>query len=194
MTASHTEVLNFWFPPSDAPEFETAKQVWFSKDAAFDAKIIEAFGETCEAAASGNLDSWLESAEGTLALILVLDQFPRNMFRGSEKAFATDPQARKVARHALSMGFDKAEIWSPNHRIFFYLPFEHSEDLPDQALCLDLIGDIPGAMEENGPYHWAVAHYKIIEKFGRFPHRNKTLGRDNTIEETTFLLQPNSGF
>ena len=194
MTASYRDVLDFWFPPEDAPDFNEAKQNWFSKDSAFDTEIIERFGPTYEAAVAGTLDSWLDTAEGTLALILVLDQFPRNMFRESEKAFAADAQARQVAHHAVEKGFDKDTLWTNEHRIFFYLPFEHSEELDDQALCLKLVEDIPGAMDDQGYHFWALAHYRIIETFGRFPHRNKALGRDNTIEETAFLLQPNSGF
>ena len=194
MIRAQQEVLDFWFPPQEAPTFEFAKKNWFSKNEAFDRQIIEKFGPTYEAAANGDLDTWKQTAEGTLALILVLDQFPRNMFRGSAKAFATDPQARETARHAIDQGFDKYPSWFPDHRVFFYLPFEHSENLEDQTLCLKLIEDIPGAMEEQGLHYWAVAHYKIIERFGRFPHRNKALGRDSTVEETAFLLQPNSGF
>jgi len=194
MLRSHQEVLDFWFPPEEAPTFETAKKNWFSKNAGFDGRIVETFSSTYDAAAAGDLDAWKETAEGTLALILTLDQFPRNMFRGSAKAFATDPQARETARHALARGYDKLSSWTADHRVFFYLPFEHSENLEDQTLCLKLIEDIPGVMEEQGLHYWAMAHYKIIERFGRFPHRNKTLGRDSSVEETAFLLQPNSGF
>ncbi len=194
MSISHQDILDFWFPPDQAPTFEQAKQSWFSKDPAFDAEITQRFGEAYEVAAAGKLDNWAGTAEGALALILLLDQFPRNMFRDSAKAFATDPQARDIAHQAIEQGFDKDPAWSPSHRIFFYLPFEHSEDLADQKLCLELVKDVPGAMEEQGFHYWAEAHYRIIERFGRFPHRNRALGRDNTIEEAAFLLQPNSGF
>jgi len=194
MPISHQNILDFWFPPDQAPAFKLAKQSWFSKDDAFDKEITRRFVKIHQTAAVGELDHWMETAEGSLALILLLDQFPRNMFRDSAKAFATDPQAREIARNAIKEGFDKNPAWSSNHRIFFYLPFEHSEDLADQKLCLELIKDVPGAMEEQGFHYWAEAHYRIIERFGRFPHRNQALGRDNTVEETAFLLQSNSGF
>jgi len=153
---------------------------WFEKDAAFDAAIREQFLATYEAAATGRL-AWDDDPEGTLALLVVLDQFPRNIFRNSARAFAADPLARTVAMRAIERGFDQ-KIAVPE-RSFFYLPFEHSESLADQERCVALnraSGDADGLK-------WAEVHADIIRRFGRFPHRNQVLGRVTTPEEQAFL-------
>jgi uncharacterized protein (DUF924 family) len=154
---------------------------WFSKNDAFDAEIRSRFLPTYEAAAAGKLASWEDKAESALALVIVLDQFPRNMFRGDKRAFAADPLARQVADRAITRGFDQQ--LPPAERSFFYLPFEHSENLADQERCLTLYRALGNA--EN--LKWAELHADIIRRFGRFPHRNAMLGRNTTAEEQTFL-------
>ena len=156
-------------------------QKWFGKDAAFDREIAARFLTTHEAAAVGGLSEWEATPEGALALLVLLDQFPRNMFRGSARAFATDPLARAVADRAIARGFDDRA--ASGERQFFYLPFEHSESLVDQERSLSLwrrVGD-------GTPDRYAVIHADIIRRFGRFPHRNPILGRATTPEEQAFL-------
>jgi len=154
---------------------------WFEKDTAFDEDIRARFLKTYEAAAAGKLPDWEQTAEGALALTIVLDQFPRNMFRGDARTYAADPQARAVAGRALERGFDQRMPLSD--RQFFYLPFEHSEALADQerscALC--------AATGDADLLKWAQLHADIIRRFGRFPHRNTMLGRATTPEEQAFL-------
>jgi len=171
--ATAAEVIRFWS--------EAGPDRWFTKDEAFDADIRRRFLATHEAAAEGKLATWEQSAEGTLALMILLDQFPRNMFRGSARAFATDPQARAITAAALLRGFD-GQVPS-DLRAFFYLPFEHSEDMADQDRGIALYtaaGDTDGLK-------WAKVHHDIIARFGRFPHRNAVLGRVTTVEEQAFL-------
>jgi uncharacterized protein (DUF924 family) len=171
-TVSAKDVVTFWR--------EAGPERWFTKDAAFDAEIKRRFLPTYEAAAAGKLRDWENSAEGALALLILLDQFPRNMFRGDKRAFATDPLARAVTAGALIKGFDAQ---AGDMRAFFYLPFEHSEDMADQERCLALYkaaGDADGLK-------WAELHAVITRKFGRFPHRNAALGRTTTPEEQAFL-------
>jgi uncharacterized protein (DUF924 family) len=154
---------------------------WFRKNAAFDREITARFLVTHEAAAAGRLADWETTTQGALALLLLLDQFPRNMFRRSARAFATDPLARAVADRAIARGFDLSVAAA--ERTFFYLPFEHSEDLADQERSLTLsrqAGD--GKADE-----YAESHADIIRRFGRFPHRNAVLGRASTPEEQAFL-------
>ncbi len=160
---------------------EAGPKRWFNKDFAFDQDIRERFADTYEAAAAGELTAWERSAEGALALLIVLDQFPRNLFRGDALSFATDPLARSIAAGALVRGFD-AQV-APELRGFFYLPFEHSEDLADQERAVAFykaVGDADGLK-------WAELHADIIRRFGRFPHRNTLLGRTSTPEEQAFL-------
>ncbi len=154
---------------------------WFNKDAALDAAIRARFLPTYEAAASGRLAQWEATPEGALALLLALDQFPRNMFRASARTFAADRLARAVADRALARGYD-ARFAMPE-RMFFYLPFEHSEDLADQERCVEL----NRASGDADSLKWALRHADIIRRFGRFPHRNAVLGRATTPEEQAFL-------
>jgi uncharacterized protein (DUF924 family) len=171
--ATAADVVAFWT--------KAGPDRWFKKDDAFDAEIERRFLATHEAAAAGKLAAWEANAEGALALLILLDQFPRNMFRGSARAFATDQQARAVTAAALLRGFD-AEVPS-TLRAFFYLPFEHSEDMADQEHGIALYtaaGDTDGLK-------WAKVHHDIIRRFGRFPHRNAVLGRATTAEEQAFL-------
>jgi uncharacterized protein (DUF924 family) len=154
---------------------------WFGKDADFDRAIAGRFRATHEAAAAGRLADWEATPQGALALLLLLDQFPRNMFRGSARAFATDPLARAVAERAIAHGFDVSAAAA--ERMFFYLPFEHSENLADQERSLALSRQAGGGKTDK----YAEIHAEIIRRFGRFPHRNAVLGRATTPEEQAFL-------
>ncbi len=153
---------------------------WYDKDDAFDAEIRARFLSAYESAADGRL-AWDDTPEGALALVIVLDQFPRNMFRDSARAFAADPLARKIAARAIERGFDRR--FAVPERGFFYLPFEHSEELADQERCVAL----NRASHDADAIKWAELHADIIRRFGRFPHRNKVLGRVTTPEEQAFL-------
>jgi uncharacterized protein (DUF924 family) len=171
--ASADQVLAFWR--------EAGADKWFKKDTAFDDAIRRRFLETYEAAAAGQLKDWEATREGALALVVVLDQFPRNMFRGSARSFAADHVARGVADRALKLGFDLAT--PVEERSFFYLPFEHSEAPADQERCCALFR----ATGDADLLKWAELHADIIRRFGRFPHRNAVLGRATTAEEQAFL-------
>src|SRR5581483_3678545 len=173
MIAGADDVVSFWQ--------EAGPDRWFDKDPAFDAEIRARFLATHEAAAAGQLSEWEQTAHGALALLILLDQFPRNMFRGEARAFATDPLARAIAAGAIIRGFDSQV--PKQLRNFFYLPFEHSEDLADQERCIALNKAAGDA--EN--LKWAEIHADIIRRFGRFPHRNAALGRTTTQDEQTFL-------
>ncbi len=171
--ASSQAVLAFWR--------DAGYDKWFTRNDDFDREIRERFLATHEAAALGRLADWEASAEGALALMILLDQFPRNMFRGTARAFATDKLAREIATRALDKGFDRDT--PAKLRSFFYLPFEHSEDLADQERSLALYR----ALGDENNMKYADIHADIIRKFGRFPHRNEILGRQTTAEEQAFL-------
>jgi uncharacterized protein (DUF924 family) len=173
VTAHPNDVIGFW--RSAGPE------KWFKKRAAFDEAVRLKFEPVHHRAARGEYDAWTESAEGSLALLILLDQFPRNLYRGSAHAYATDPKARAIARPAIDRGFDRQV--EPILRNFFYLPFEHSEDLTDQEFALALAAET--GVEDD--LKWARLHRDIIARFGRFPHRNAALGRVTTPEEQAFL-------
>jgi len=177
-------VLEFWLAPANRPQ-------WFKKEAAFDEEVRRRFEAVHERAAAGRLASWQETPEGALALLLCLDQFPRNMYRGTPRAFATDAKARLVADWAVDRGFDMS-FKDEQVRLFFYLPFEHSEDLDDQHRAVELTRQRCAADPEILRY--AILHRDVIEKFGRFPHRNAILGRPNTPDEEEYLQQPGAGF
>ncbi len=168
------DVLDFWFA--------AGKEKLFAKDDAFDAEITKRFKAAHEAARDGAYDGWAESAEGMLALIILLDQFPRNMYRGLPEMFAADPKAAALTRLALERKVD-GEV-PQAARPFIYMPLMHSEELSDQELCVKLFQADP-ALEDNVPY--AVDHRDIVARFGRFPHRNAVLGRATTGEEQQFL-------
>lgn len=170
--AHAAEVVAFWR--------DARPDRWFAKDDAFDAEFRSGFLEHHLSAARRELDHWLEHPESALALILLLDQFPRNCFRGTAHMFATDPLARHFAREAISAGHDKAI--DPELRVFIYLPFEHSENIGDQYKSVELTRSLP---QEYMKY--AIEHRDIIQRFGRFPHRNLALGRETTPEEQAFL-------
>ena len=169
---SPADVLSFWR--------EAGPQRWFRKVDAFDAEFRSRFLHCHEAAVRGDLDAWTADPEGALALLILLDQFPRNAFRGSARMFDSDAKARAVARAAVAAGFDA--MVDADVRNFFYLPFMHSEDLADQDRAVELtrvLGD--------DPLRYAIVHRDIIARFGRFPHRNAVLGRATTPEEQRFL-------
>jgi uncharacterized protein (DUF924 family) len=170
-TGEAASVVTFWT--------EAGMQRWFTKDAAFDREFRETFLALHERAARGDFDeAWTKDAESALALVLLLDQFPRNAFRGSARAFATDAHARRVADVAIAAGLDA--LVPKTLRPFFYLPFEHSESMADQERSVAL-------NEAIGMPEWALKHRAIIQRFGRFPHRNAVLGRETTAEEQAFL-------
>jgi len=173
------EVLRFWFDehPKD----------WFVKNPAFDAQTRSRFLALHEEAAVGQLARWADEAASCLALVILFDQFPRNMFRGEARAFATDPRARAAARVILEREWDKQMTQA--EQLFAYLPFEHSESLADQNLSCEMMKDF-----DEEQLRYALRHREIIERFGRFPHRNSLLGRENTAAEIEFLKQPGSGF
>lgn len=171
-TVQPQDVVAFWR--------EAGPSRWFRKDENFDAEFRARFLSAHEAAARGQLDAWAHDATGALALLILLDQFPRNAFRGTPRMFATDAVARGIARSALQCGFDSAT--EPELRNFFYLPFMHSEQLADQDRAVELAGRLGGEA-----LRYALMHRDIIARFGRFPHRNPVLGRDSTPEELRFL-------
>ncbi len=175
--------------PADVTAFWRAAgyKGWFSKDDAFDAEIRRRFEAAHMAAARGEMAAWAEDAEGVLALLILLDQFPRNMFRGTGHAFATDPLALSIARKAVDAGLDQQV--ETDVRLFFYLPFEHSERLEDQERCVELSQALRAAAGESaqGVLDFAIVHRDIIARFGRFPHRNGAFGRETTPEEQAFL-------
>ncbi|MBD2018761.1 DUF924 domain-containing protein [Leptolyngbya sp. FACHB-36] len=188
-----TDVVHFWFNrlPSESGTGNT-RRVWFSKDPDFDHQILMRFQDVYQQAASGAIDDWQTTAEGSLALILVLDQFPRNMFRGQPQAFATDAKAQAAAIVAIQSG--QSQELPPVKRWFVYLPLMHSENLEHQRQCVELFHALRDDPDVKSAYPYAIKHLNVIEQFGRFPHRNAILGRDTTPEEAEFLKQPGSSF
>jgi len=188
-----SDILHFWFGAPGTAICGTFREAWFKKDPAFDDEIRRHFLGATEAAARGELDRWQVDREGALALVILLDQFPRNLYRGSPKAFAADPKAREVARTAIERGFDMQ--CHSCERMFFYLPFEHSELLPDQERSVDLFKRLAeDDPSRAGIVPYALRHHEIIQRFGRFPHRNEALGRESTEDEIAFLKEPMSSF
>lgn len=177
------DVLDFWF-------VETDPKQWFQGGDDFDQQIITRFKELYERARDGDFDEWQDTAEGVLALCILLDQMPRNMFRGTPAAFATDNKALKIAKKAVEENLDQS--LSAEQKTFLYLPFEHSENLDDQHQSVALFEKIKDDNEMG--YDYALRHLEAIEKFDRFPHRNKILGRNNTPAEEEYLSQPGAGF
>jgi uncharacterized protein (DUF924 family) len=187
-----TEILNFWFGHPSDPNYGKERKIWFKKDSAFDQEVKSRFLNAYTQAATGQLNHWQTSPEGCLALILLLDQFPRNMFRGQPQAFATDDKALAIAKHAVNRGFDQQLI--AVQRWFIYLPFEHSEAIEDQRQALTLFSTLSDDPQSQAAIDFAHRHFEVIERFGRFPHRNKILGRPSTPEEKEFLKQRGSSF
>lgn len=179
-------VLDFWF----VGDPRAWREVWFRNRDDFDT-ACGAFADALRAARQGALDHWADTPRGMLALIILLDQFSRNLHRGSPEAFAADPQARALARRAVAQGFDRELGWF--ERIFIYLPFEHSEELADQDEGVRLFESLRIALGDLSAEQ-AYRHRDIIRRYGRFPHRNVALGRDSTTEEQAYLAQPGVGF
>jgi uncharacterized protein (DUF924 family) len=175
------DVLRFWFE-------ETKREQWFKKDEAFDSLVRDRFLDLYADVAVAPAEDCLADARSAVAAVIVCDQFPRNMFRGSPRAFATDAKALMLAEAALARGLDAA--MSEDQRLFLYLPFEHAEDRAAQARCVALMS----GLADKDLVRWAEAHQAIIDRFGRFPHRNAVLGRTSTSEETEFLKEPGSSF
>ena len=175
--AEAKEVVAFWEGAGPA--------LWFAKDDAFDRRFRERFLPLHERAAAGKLDGWNETPEGALALLILLDQFPRNAFRGTPRMYATDAAARRVADGAIAAGYDRMAAEALQK--FFYLPFGHSEDLADQERCVELSERLGGRDFEQAQHH-----REIVRRFGRFPHRNAILGRPTTLAEDEYLA--NGGY
>jgi len=169
-----TKVMTFWFD-------ERVRPLWFASTPAFDQEVRERFESTWRAARDGRLNAWEATAEGALALVLVLDQFPLNMYRGRPEAFATEARARAVADRAIALGFDR--MLDDERRGFLYLPYMHSESLADQDRSVSLY-EAAGLIEG---LRWARHHRDIVRRFGRFPHRNAILGRESTSAEVAWL-------
>lgn len=186
------EVLDFWFGAPGSAEFGHARDFWFRKDPAFDALLRARFTDLHAAAARGELAAWGSAPESLLAFIVVLDQFPRNIYRGLPASFATDHAALAAARVMVESTWDLG--LPASMRWFAYMPFEHSESLADQDLCLQLMQRVAEDPQFSDVPRWAVAHRAVIARFGRFPHRNAILGRESTPAEADFLAQPGSSF
>jgi uncharacterized protein (DUF924 family) len=185
-------LLDFWFAPEGESEHDRLRDIWFEATPEFDAALTERFRADCNRAAAGVYAPWRETPRTCLALILLLDQLPRNLFRNSPLAYATDAAALEIAREAVARGYDRAIV--PVWRCFFYLPFEHSERLADQETAMRLFAALPDHPDKGSFVEAACQHYAIIACFGRFPHRNGVLGRTSTPEEREFLTQPGSSF
>ncbi len=177
------DILNFWF-------VETQPKQWFQVSEEFDQAIRDRFMEPYDMAVCGKFDDWQNDADGALALCILLDQMPRNMFRGTPKAFDTDKKALIVSKYAISKGLD--QVLSAQKRRFIYLPFEHSENLNDQRRSVELFEKTKN--DDPMGYDYAMRHLRVIEEFNRFPHRNKILGRGNTPEEDIYLSNADAGF
>jgi uncharacterized protein (DUF924 family) len=186
-----SDVLEFWFS-------EQSRALWFEKNAAFDAAIRSRFEDTVRAAAAGELEHWERTAPGALALVIVLDQFPRNLYRGSARAFAADARARAVAERAIARRLDQEIPLAQRH--FFFLPFEHSESYGDQERSIALFQawaeahDGPARDRALDQMRYVHRHAEIVARFGRFPHRNEVMGRESTEAEIAFLREPMSAF
>ena len=186
------DILGFWFGRPGEQGHGEPREAWWLKDPTFDAEIRSRYLDHHRRAVAGELDPMAQTAEGALALVLLLDQFSSNIFRGKAESYAGDQHARKVARQALDARFDQAV--PPLWRWFFYVPFEHSEALADQDLSVSLFEALPEHTGRDAAIAAASRHREIVARFGRFPHRNGILGRETTPEETAFLKQPNSSF
>jgi uncharacterized protein (DUF924 family) len=182
-------VLDTWFGAPDSAEFGHARKVWFKKDVTFDALLNERFGALLEEALEGRLTSWAATPPGTLALIVLLDQFTRNCFRGTPRAFAGDDEALKLARTLVDTR-DELTLPTIHHRVFVTMPFEHDEALASQREAVRLLQalfDETGDKDVEDFLDYALRHAQVIERFGRFPHRNVVLGRETTAEERAWL-------
>jgi uncharacterized protein (DUF924 family) len=180
-TASIRDILDFWFLPLGDPEHGKPREVWWKSTPELDAEISRRFGTLLDKAVAGALDYWRNSPDGALALILLCDQFSRNMHRRTAHAFSGDAKARETARYALARNYPAA--YNNDVRLFFFMPLQHSEDLGDQDFCCALFANLGDGT--NAKY--ATDHRDIVARFGRFPHRNEVLGRTSTAEELDYL-------
>lgn len=186
-------VLDFWFLPLNDPGHLRPRPEWFRKDVEFDRSIREQFLALIEQALAGELLAWHAHAQGALACLILLDQFPRNIWRDTARAFAGDPQALTLALDMIDKGMDRG--LTSSERLFVYLPLMHAEDLALQQQCVDLFRELAEHYpEQQEALAYAIRHYDIIARFGRFPHRNQQLARTSTPEEAQFLTEPNSSF
>ncbi len=193
LPADAKAVLDFWFGASTSAEFGRARKAWFAKDGAFDQAIRDRFGAVIEQTLRGEHEDWAVDAHSALAQIVVLDQFTRNAFRGTARAFAGD--ARALAAASRMVGARQDEALAPFMRSFVYLPFEHAEGLAMQDESVRLFKRlVAGSSDPQKLVDYALRHHAIIERFGRFPHRNQILGRQSTTEEIAYLKQPGSRF
>ena len=193
MAIGPQQVLDFWFGAPDSAEFGTQRKAWFVKDAEFDRRIVERFGPTIERALRGELDAWAQTPSGALARILLLDQFTRNAFRGDRRAFAGDAQA--LAAAIALVGSRQDESLPSVLRAFAYLPFEHAEGLAMQDEAIRLLTRLVATSPELASMlDYAHRHRLVIERFGRFPHRNTILGRRSTAEELAHIATPGTAF
>ena len=181
-------LLDTWFGPPANPGCEQHRAIWFKSTEEFDAALREVFLADYRAAVAGALDSWEATPEGALALVVLLDQIPRNIFRGEPRAYSTDAAARAAADRALAKGFDW--LIPPVRRLFFYMPFHHSENLDDQRRSRALFDALPRNPDRRGSLRrYGLPYLEVIERFGRFPHRNAILDRESTPEEVAFLAE-----
>jgi uncharacterized protein (DUF924 family) len=184
------EVLQFWF--GEGTDYGKAHKRWFEKDARFDALVAKRYSNLLRDMVKGAHRDWLDEPRACLARILVLDQFPRHIHRGTARAFSSDPLAREAATRLVDAGWDRDLL--PIERMFAYLPFQHSEALSDQERACALCESLKEFPEVADSHRYALAHRGIIRRFGRFPHRNSALGRASTAEELEFLKLPGSSF
>ena len=186
------EIYRFWFGEPGDPGFVDGREMWFKGGPDFDETLRRNFLTDHQRAASGALDHWRDDWRGCLALILLLDQFPRNMFRATPRSFASDSKALGIARHALDAGHTSGR--HSVEKCFFYLPFEHSEAIEDQQRCVALFeAQAPHKLREDW-INYAIEHRDIIAQFGRFPYRNEILGRQSTADEIAFLAETGTNF
>lgn len=186
------EVLRFWFAGPDGDEAGTVRRQWFAKDDAFDASIAGRFGALVDDAIDGGCEAWGHDRETAPALVVVLDQFTRNVHRGTPRMYAGDDRAIEVARRIVATRWDGQ--YDALRRWFCYMPFQHSESIEDQRESLRLFATLRDDPLAGRSWYWAVRHHEIIERFGRFPHRNEILGRQSTPQELEFLREPDSSF
>ncbi len=193
---SRREILDFWFAPPGSPERGQARDIWFARQkeetSKFDDQIRSQFSETVAAAAAGELDHWRHGLDGILALCILLDQFPRNIFRGTAQAFATDGKILAIVKQAVAAGWHQNLESIPGK--FLVMPFQHSEDLADQNRGMELFAAYRGSEGGDKSYESMTKHRQLIIDFGRFPHRNAALGRVNSAAEEAYLQDPEAGF
>jgi uncharacterized protein (DUF924 family) len=179
------DILDFWFLPLNHPDHGKSRDIWWKSTPELDAEIVARFGSAIDRAISGELDGWMNAPDGTLALIILCDQFTRNGFRRSARAFLGDTKAREAARAALARFYPA--VFGPMVRLFFYMPFGHSEELADQELACALLATVGG----EDTIKSAIEHRDVVARFGRFPHRNDVLGRTSAPEELDYLKSAN---